>query len=167
MQLPVAFTEQMRTLLGNAEWEAFCTALDMPPQVSLRPNIKSKFSPLEWRRHSEDFVNGQRSQTDAKKSKSDAAMLKASRTAHRLSAKPVPISKSSESDAANLKFECRRHREKALSQSAKPERNLQEPLRAKRQIYRSPGWGLISHRFHRSHRFFFVFVFVNLSVQSE
>ena len=31
-----------------------------------------------------------------------------------------------------LKFECQRHRKKALSQSAKPERNLQEPLRAKR-----------------------------------
>ena len=32
-------------------------------------------------------------------------MPKASRTAHRLSVKPVPISKSSESEAANLRFE--------------------------------------------------------------
>ena len=80
MQLPVAFTEQMRTLLGNAEWEAFCTALDMPPQVSLRPNINSQLSTLNYqcRRHSEDFVNGRRSQTDAKKSKSDAATFELS-----------------------------------------------------------------------------------------
>jgi 16S rRNA C967 or C1407 C5-methylase (RsmB/RsmF family)/NOL1/NOP2/fmu family ribosome biogenesis protein len=38
MQLPLAFTQQMITLLGDAGWQLFSAALDMPPHVSLRLN---------------------------------------------------------------------------------------------------------------------------------
>ena len=65
-------------------------------------------------------------------------MLKASRTeaalSRRLEKARMLFRRGVRKAKVRAERQCRRHREKALSLSAKPERNLHEALRAERQL---------------------------------